>query len=102
MSIVVVGGHDRMHGEYRTVCRKLGHSVKVYTQMPARFEKTIGKPDGIVVFTGTVSHKMVNVAVKEAKRKKIPVMRSHSSSASALAELLKKLGEDGCAVCSNY
>ncbi len=102
MSIVVVGGHDRMHDEYRSVCHKLGHRVKVYTQMPARFEKAIGKPDGIVVFTGTVSHKMVNVAVKEAKRKKIPVMRSHSSSVSALAELLGKFKGEGCAECSNY
>ena len=91
MSIVVVGGHDRMHDEYKSVCHKLGYSVKIYTQMPARFEKVIGTPDVIVLFTATVSHRMMHIAVKEAKRKKIPIMRSHSSSVSSLVELLKKL-----------
>lgn len=99
MSIVVVGGHDRMHNEYKSICRKLGHRVKIFTQMPARFEKVIGKPDGIVLFTSTVSHNMMHVVVKEAKRKNIPVMRSHSSSATSLAGLLRELENDRCAAC---
>lgn len=90
MSIVVVGGHDRMHDEYKAICCKLGHRVKIFTQMPARFEKVIGTPDGIVLFTSTVSHKMMHIAVKEAKRKNIPVIRSHSSSATSLVELLQE------------
>lgn len=69
MSIVLVGGHDRMHDEYKGICSKRGHRVKVYTQMPARFDKAIGNPDGIVLFTGTVSHKMILTAMKEAKKK---------------------------------
>jgi len=64
-----------------------GTGVKIFTQMPARFGKVIGMLDGIVLFTGTVSHNMMNVAVKEAKRKRIPVVRSHSSSATSLKEL---------------
>ena len=46
MSIVLVGGHDRMHSEYMGICSKRGHHVKVYTQMPAKFGKVIGTPDG--------------------------------------------------------
>jgi len=95
MSIVLVGGHDRMHDEYKKICSKRGHRVKVYTQMPAKFDKVIGNPDGIVLFTGTVSHKMVQVAVKEAKRKNIPVLRSHNSSGTSLAEVLQEL-EKSC------
>lgn len=57
-----------MHDEYKGICSKRGHRVRIYTQMPARFEKTIGNPDVIIVFTNTVSHNMVRVAVKEAKR----------------------------------
>ena len=91
MSIVLVGGHDRMHSEYTGICSKRGHRVKVYTQMPAKFGKAIGTPDGIVLFTSTVSHQMIHAAVKEAKRKKIPVFRSHSSSGTSLEGLLREL-----------
>jgi hypothetical protein len=91
MSIVLVGGHDRMQDEYKEICSSRGHRVKVYTQMPARFDKAIGTPDSIVLFTATVSHKMMLTAIKEAKKKNINVVRSHSSSASSLLELLKKM-----------
>ncbi len=91
MSIILVGGHDRMHDEYKEICNKRGHRVKVYTQMPARFDKAIGSPDGIVLFTSTVSHKMVNTAVKEAKRRNIRIIRSHSSSASSLSAVLEQM-----------
>lgn len=100
MSIVLVGGHDRMHDEYKEICSKRGHRVKVYTQMPARFDKAIGNPDGIVLFTATVSHKMVLTAVKEAKRRKIKVVRSHSSSATSLEGLLLQMEKDMKLACS--
>jgi hypothetical protein len=91
MSIVLVGGHDRMYDEYKGIGSKFGHNVKVFTQMPARFDKAIGSPDGIILFTGTVSHKMANTVLKEAKRKKIPVIRCHNSSGNSLGESLKQL-----------
>jgi len=96
MSIVVIGGHDRMHSEYLGICSKRGHRVKVYTQMPARLGKVIGTPDGIVLFTSTVSHQMINIAVKEAKRKKIPVFRCHNSSGTSLEGLLHELEAATC------
>lgn len=91
MSIVLVGGHDRMHKNYKGIANKRGHRLKVFTQMPAQFCKSIGSPDAIILFTNTVSHKMVNAAVKEAKRKNIPVVRCSSSSATALEETLSGL-----------
>jgi hypothetical protein len=99
MSIVVVGGHERMHDEYKEICSKYGHRVKIYNQMPARFDKAIGSPDRIVLFTSTVSHKMILTALKEAKRKAINVVRSHSSSATSFEELLKRMGNDMDTAC---
>lgn len=96
MSIVVIGGHDRMHSEYTGICSKRGHRVKVYTQMPAKLGKVIGTPDGIVLFTSTVSHQMINIAVKEAKRKKIPLFRCHNSSGTSLEGLLHELEAKAC------
>lgn len=91
MSIILVGGHDRMQEMYRSIGDKHGHRMKVFTQMPAKFEKAIGSPDGMVLFTNTVSHKMVKTAVKEAKRKNIPIIRCHTSSASSLEQSIKIL-----------
>jgi len=93
MSILLIGGLDRMHGEYIHIGSKRGHNLKVYTQLPTRFEKVMGKPDGIVLFTGTVSHAMVKVAMKLARSRNIPVIRSHSSSLTALERELCRLEE---------
>ena len=51
-------------------------------------KKKMGCPDLLIVFTNTVSHKMVISASREAKRNKIPVAHVASSSASALHSLL--------------
>lgn len=91
MSIVLVGGHDRMHDEYKEVGNKHGYKMKIFTQMPSRFNKSIGKPDAIVLFISTVSHKMVLTATKEAKRKSIPILRCYTSSRNSLEETLIKL-----------
>lgn len=36
MSVVIVGGHDRMAGRYKEICRKYDCKAKVFTQMPAK------------------------------------------------------------------
>ena len=43
----------------------------------------------MILFTNTVSHKMVNCAVTEAKRNKIQIARAHSSSIAALTSVLE-------------
>lgn len=91
MSLVIVGGHECMECRYREMCENRGHSVKVFTQMAPHMSKQIGNADGIILFTSTVSHKMAETAVGEAKRKGIRVLRSHSSSASSLCGLLNEM-----------
>lgn len=88
MCIVVIGGHDRMHDVYREVGDRHGYKMKIFTQMASRFNKSIGDPSAIVLFTNTVSHKMAIMATKEAKRKKIPLLRCATSSKSSLEEIL--------------
>lgn len=96
MNIVLVGGHDRMHSEYKGIGKKNGFKLKVFTQITPQFGKSIGNPEAIVLFTNTVSHKMVNTAIKEAKRKNIPITRCHTSSANSLDETLKGLKTKAC------
>ena len=87
MSIVIIGGHDRMVRQYETICKKHNCKAKIFTQMPSCLNKKIGNPDLVVLFTNTVSHKMVRCAVSEAKNE---VVRSHSSSQAALTEILEQ------------
>ncbi len=88
MSVVIVGGHDRMVRQYMDICKKYNCKSKVFTQMPGNFRNQIGKADLIVLFTSTVSHIMVAGAVQEAERNQITVARSLSSSSSALNKIL--------------
>ncbi|MCI8592803.1 MAG: DUF2325 domain-containing protein [Lachnospiraceae bacterium] len=93
MSIVIVGGHDRMVCQYKKICKNYKCKAKVFTQMSADMDKQIGTPDLFILFTNTVSHKMIRCAVDGAKRANAQVIRCHTSSGAALEEILR-----GCTV----
>ena len=90
MSIVIVGGNERMVCQYADICKCYGCKAKIFAKEKGALKKKIGDPDLLILFTSTVSHKRVNCAVEEAKRKSIPVCRCHSSSASALQNVLRE------------
>ena len=90
MSIVIIGGNERMTYQYEEICKEYGCRAKVFTKEKGNLSRKIGVPDLMVLFTNTVSHKMVNSALTEAKRNCVPVARIHSSSASALNRVLKQ------------
>ena len=83
MSVVIVGGHDRMVAQYKKICKSYKCKVKVFTHMGADFNKQIGCPDLLVLFTNTVSHKMVRCALDEIDGKHTDVVRCHTSSGNA-------------------
>ena len=89
MSIVIIGGHDRMVCQYKKVCQKYQCKAKVFTQMSGNLSKKIGTPDLVVLFTNTVSHKMVRCAVEEAGRCNAEIIRCHTSSKNALEDILE-------------
>ena len=80
MSVVIVGGHDRMVAQYKKICK--AYKCK---------GNQIGSPDSIIIFTNTVSHQMVKSAVTEAEKANADVIRCHTSSKSALNDILEKL-----------
>ena len=90
MSVVIVGGNECMACQYADICKEYGCRAKVFTKENGSLKKKMGTPDLLIVFTNTVSHKMVLSAFQEAKRKRIPVARIHSSSATALHSLLSQ------------
>lgn len=91
MSIVIVGGHERMVNQYKKICKNYNHKVKVFTKMSADLDKQMGSPDVFILFTNTVSHKMVRCAVDEAKRSNAQLIRCHTSSNNALIDILENV-----------
>ncbi len=92
MSVVIIGGHDRMVSEYKKICKEYNCKAKVFTQPSGDLRSQIGKPDLMVLFTNTVSHKMVRCAVDEAEKNNLEIVRCHSSSKSALKNVLEEYG----------
>ena len=91
MSVVIIGGHDRMVGQYKKICKEHKCKAKVFTHMEANMGSQIGRPDLVILFTNTVSHKMVRCALTEAEKSKADVVRSHTSSGTALNDILKQV-----------
>jgi len=90
MNVVIVGGNECMACKYADICKNYGCKAKVFVKERGTLKKKLGCPDLLILFTNTVSHKMVNSAVDEAKRNNIPIARVRSSSAAALNQVLSE------------
>jgi len=89
MSVVIVGGNECMIRQYKELCSEYKCKAKIYPKMTSGL-KNIGSPDLLVLFTNTVSHKMVRCALSEAKSLNTRIARSHSSSMAALKSILEE------------
>lgn len=89
MSIAIIGGNDCMVQDYKKLCKQFNCKAKVFTQ-PTGIRKQVGSPDLLILFTGTVSHKMVKSALAATTGTRTNVVRSHSSSISALKDILEQ------------
>ena len=97
MSVIIIGGNERMERLYADTCREHGCSrAKVFTKVSGDMKKQLGAADLYILFTNTVSHKMAASALCEAKKCNARVARCHSSSLCALKAILK----DHCQECA--
>lgn len=87
MSVVIIGGNECMIRRYLELCREYDCKAKVYPKMSAGM-KDLGNPDLLVLFTSTMSHKMLRSVLSSTKGQAMRVARSHSSSSSALRSIL--------------
>ena len=90
MSVVIIGGNERMVTQYENICKEHGCKAKVFAKENGSLKKKIGCPDLLILFISTVSHKMVISVTQEAKKNQIPVARVHTSSATALHAVLEE------------
>ena len=96
MSVVIVGGNECMVGRYEKLCREYSCKAKVFAKTVNGI-RNFGTPDLLVLFTGTMSHKMLRTVLSETDEKLTRVVRSHTSSAAALKKILDTHASGGTA-----
>ena len=89
MSVVILGGNECMERRYSNICRKYGCKAKIFCKPCADMRGRIGNPDLLIVFTHTISHKMVQCALTGVADG-TKVVRSHTSSMNSLHDILKE------------
>lgn len=78
-----------MSREYANVCKAYNCKAKIFQKTNGSIDG-FGTPELLILFTGTVSHKMVRCALSKADGKNIKIARSHSSSIAALKNIMQE------------
>lgn len=103
MTLLVVGGNERMKRDYINLGKQKGYKTKVILNMSSKALKDFGTPSAVVMFTSTVSHKLKTVVETQAKKKDIPVIRHYNNSKVSFKECLNKVEEcNGKCSCCRY
>ena len=89
MNVVIIGGNECMERQYKDLCEEYSCRAKVFTKMSGGLRNKIGSPDLLVLFTSTMSHKMLHCALSETRGGNTVIARSHSSSMAALKNILE-------------
>ena len=90
MSVVILGGNECMVRKYKDLCSSYSCSAKVIPKMGGTLKNCLGDPDLVVMFTDTISHKMMQCTLRETKGQRAKIARSRSSSISALRSILEE------------
>jgi len=83
-TVAVVGGILSLEPEYRRILEESNFLARIYNQDSARLVGRIKGTDAIILFTGTVSHKMAEKIRRAARSSEIPLINVQPSSISAL------------------
>ena len=89
MSVVIIGGNECMERRYAEMCKRFGCRPKIFCKPSADMKNRIGSPDLLIVFTHTVSHKLVHNALMNVTSK-TQIVRSHTSSLASLENILQE------------
>lgn len=88
MSVVIVGGNECMTRRYKELCEAYHCKAKIYAKLSGGL-KNVGSPDLLVLFTSTMSHKMLRSVLSATKGQDVRIARSHTSSIAALRGILE-------------
>jgi hypothetical protein len=88
MSVILVGGMDRLGEKYRTEAKRQGMDLRIFSQAENNMAVKIKGADAVVIFTNKVSHHARNEAMSAAKKHGIPVFMHHACGVCTLRECL--------------
>lgn len=99
MSVVIIGGNECMVRKYKDLCQEYQCSAKVFAKNKGSLHNKLGTPDLMVLFTSTMSHRMVRCALSETKGERTIIARSQTSSMAALRGILERHAKEGATPC---
>jgi len=99
MSIVVLGGMDRLERQYVDEGEKHGIKLKIFSRLEGNLSSRLGFPDAFIIFTGKISHKALKNTSNIAKSRNIPVYYCHSAGMCSFKDCLKCIKKDNCKDC---
>ena len=85
MSVVIIGGNERMVCQYTDICKDYGCKAKVFPKEHGSVKKKIGNPDLMILFTNTVfpqngDHRFPGSKEKQYSDRKNPYQQCHRTS----------------------
>lgn len=89
MSVLILGGNERMERNYKDLCKEYNCRAKVFTKTTGGMKSKIGSPDLCVLFTGALSHKMLQSAMNQIRGSHTIIARCPTSSMDALRGVLE-------------
>ena len=89
MSVVIVGGNECMTRRYMELCEAYNCKAKVYPKLAGGM-RNVGSPDLVILFTNTMSHKMLRSVLCATKGSGTRIARCHTSSIAALKNILRE------------
>jgi len=89
MSVLILGGNERMERQYKDLCKQYNCRAKVYTKITGGMKNKIGSPDLMILFVGALSHKMLQSAMNGIRGNDTIIARCPNSSMEALRGVLE-------------
>jgi hypothetical protein len=89
MSIVLIGGIDRLSAQYQKEAKLQGMELQIFSQAKQGMNLKIKSADAVVIFTNKISHHARNQAFTAAQNNGIPVYMHHACGVCTLRQCLK-------------
>jgi hypothetical protein len=89
-TVAVIGGILGLEPQYKRILEENNYLPRIYNRDSARLSGKVEGTDTIILFTGTVSHKMAEKVRRVAHMRDIPLVAVPRSSLSALKQSIEQ------------
>lgn len=94
MTIAIISGLDKLNRHYTELAKTEDLQLRVFSRYTPNLLKRISQTDGVIMFTGLMSHKSAQQVYKLARDDKINLVCCHKCSLSAMKDCISELKKD--------